>query len=240
MYRFAHKAYLAFICGWFWVCMKWLENWWLSGSEICLVAVAFMFYPIFHFISSCFTYCLPSFFGYFPCFSWCFSLIIDIVFSLKSEENKISIPLAPRKPVNSKAKKFACPAIDRHCMSIQFIHKLTLIKQRQEIFFLSFRQSTIYGIIIIQNRLTISRQRKLEERKWFCDHLKWCKFCKCPANIYLLKVNNRNTGKRCEICSKLTKKTLERHQWHGSGVFIVTFEYISHLFLVFLLFTLNK
>ena len=26
-----------------------------------------------------------------------------------------------------------------------------------------------------------------------------------PANIYLLKFNNRNTRKRCEICSKLIK-----------------------------------
>ena len=32
------------------------------------------------------------------------------------------------------------------------------------------------------------------------------------ANIYLLKVNNRNTKKRCEICSKLTIKTPERRQ----------------------------
>ena len=31
-----------------------------------------------------------------------------------------------------------------------------------------------------------------------------------PANIYLCKVNNRNTKKRCEICSKLTIKTPER------------------------------
>ena len=28
--------------------------------------------------------------------------------------------------------------------------------------------------------------------------------------IYLLKVNNRNTTTRCEICSKLTIKTPER------------------------------
>ena len=27
-----------------------------------------------------------------------------------------------------------------------------------------------------------------------------------PDNIYLFKVNNRNTEKRCKICSKLTKK----------------------------------
>ena len=31
-----------------------------------------------------------------------------------------------------------------------------------------------------------------------------------PAGIYLLKVNNRNTRTRCEICSKVTIKTPER------------------------------
>ena len=31
-----------------------------------------------------------------------------------------------------------------------------------------------------------------------------------PASIYLLKVNNRNTRRNCEICSKLTIKTPER------------------------------
>ena len=30
-----------------------------------------------------------------------------------------------------------------------------------------------------------------------------------PANINLFKVNNTNTRKRCKVCSKLTKKTLE-------------------------------
>ena len=33
-----------------------------------------------------------------------------------------------------------------------------------------------------------------------------------PALIYLFKVNNSNTRKRCEICWKLTIKTLERRQ----------------------------
>ena len=28
-----------------------------------------------------------------------------------------------------------------------------------------------------------------------------------PANIYLVKVKNRNTGRRCKICSKMTIKT---------------------------------
>ena len=40
--------------------------------------------------------------------------------------------------------------------------------------------------------------------------------------------------------SKLTTKTPEERQWRRSGVFIVNFEHISqHLFLVFLLLTLN-
>ena len=38
------------------------------------------------------------------------------------------------------------------------------------------------------------------------------------VNIYLSKVNNKNTGKKCEICSKLTIKTLEERHWR---VFIV-------------------
>ena len=40
------------------------------------------------------------------------------------------------------------------------------------------------------------------------------------ANIYLLKVNNRNTRTRCEICSNLTIKTLERR------VSIVNFRHV--------------
>ena len=60
-----------------------------------------------------------------------------------------------------------------------------------------------------------------------------------PAGIYLLKVNNRNTRTRCVICSKLTIKTPERRHKRRSGVFIVNFEHISHLVLVFLLLTLN-
>ena len=40
-----------------------------------------------------------------------------------------------------------------------------------------------------------------------------------PANIYLLKVINRNYRKICEMCSKLTIKTLERGQLSRPGVF---------------------
>ena len=61
-----------------------------------------------------------------------------------------------------------------------------------------------------------------------------------PAGICLLKMNNRNTRARCEICSKLIIKTLERRHRRRSGVFIVNFEHISHLVLVCLLLTLKK
>ena len=60
-----------------------------------------------------------------------------------------------------------------------------------------------------------------------------------PAGIYLLKVNNRNTRERCEICSKLLIKIPERRHWRRSGIFIINFEHIPHLVLVFLLLTLS-
>ena len=59
------------------------------------------------------------------------------------------------------------------------------------------------------------------------------------ANIYLFKVDNRNT-KKDEKYVKINNKTPKRRQGRRSGVFTVKFEYIAHLFLVILLLTLNK
>ena len=56
----------------------------------------------------------------------------------------------------------------------------------------------------------------------------------------LVQSQNRNTGKMCEICSKLTIKTPERRHWRRSCVFIVNFEQISNIVVVSLLLTLNK
>ena len=61
-----------------------------------------------------------------------------------------------------------------------------------------------------------------------------------PAGIYLFTVNNRNFKTMCEICSKLTIKTPERRHWRCSGTFIINFNHISHIVLVFLLLTVNK
>ena len=60
-----------------------------------------------------------------------------------------------------------------------------------------------------------------------------------PTGIYLLKVNNRNTRTRCEICSKLTIKTPARRNLRRSVVSIVNFEHMPYLALVLLLLTLN-
>ena len=54
-----------------------------------------------------------------------------------------------------------------------------------------------------------------------------------PAGIYMFKINNRNTRTRCVTCSKSTIKTPKQRHWHRSGVFIVNFEHVSHLVLVF-------
>ena len=58
-----------------------------------------------------------------------------------------------------------------------------------------------------------------------------------PTGNYML--TNRNTRTKFEICSKLTIKSPERRHLHRSGVFIVNFEHIPYLVLVFLLFILN-
>ena len=60
------------------------------------------------------------------------------------------------------------------------------------------------------------------------------------VSIFFFKATNRNTGKRCKKLATTTTKKTEQRQWGHSGVFIVNFEHISCLFLLFLLVTLNK
>ena len=58
-----------------------------------------------------------------------------------------------------------------------------------------------------------------------------------PAGIYFSLSTVENTRTLSEACSKLTIKTPERRQYQHSGIFIVNFEQISHIFLVL---TLSK
>ena len=79
----------------------------------------------------------------------------------------------------------------------------------------------------------------LRNKCWnFCFLVKLPKYLAIPAKIYLFKVNNRNTRRRYEKCSKLTIKTPERRR-SLFDVFIVNFEQISQFLLVFLLLILN-
>ena len=59
------------------------------------------------------------------------------------------------------------------------------------------------------------------------------------ANIDLLKVRKGTLGKGLKYVQSNNKNT-RTTLWRRSGVFIVNFEDISHLFLVFLLLNLNK
>ena len=61
-----------------------------------------------------------------------------------------------------------------------------------------------------------------------------------PANIYLFKVYDRNTRKKCEICLKLSIKNTWTTSMTLFWCFIVNFELISHIFQKFLLLSLNE
>ena len=54
-----------------------------------------------------------------------------------------------------------------------------------------------------------------------------------PSKQMNSQSNSRNNRKRCEICLKLKKKTLERHRSH---VFITIFEHISYFFSVLIVY----
>ena len=62
---------------------------------------------------------------------------------------------------------------------------------------------------------------------------------KCWIKDLLVQSGDRYTRKKSEIFSQLTIKTPEQRHGHSSDVFIVNFEQISHIFLVFLLLTLS-
>ena len=64
--------------------------------------------------------------------------------------------------------------------------------------------------------------------------------CFFPTDIHLFKFNNGNARTTFEIYSKLTTKTPKQRYRRRSGVFIVTFEQIWNIVIVFPLLTLHK
>ena len=98
--------------------------------------------------------------------------------------------------------------------------------------FISMKSYTNYRFPTAQN-MKLSIKGFFSQSEQICWKLRIC----FPVDVCLLRVNNRRTRIRCEICLKLTIKTPEQRQWRTSGVFIINFEHILHL--VFLLLTLS-
>ena len=61
-----------------------------------------------------------------------------------------------------------------------------------------------------------------------------------PANKYMLKVNNENARKKCELRSESTIKTSDRRQLCLSGNLVVNFGHVPYFFVVLALLNLNR
>ena len=126
-----------------------------------------------------------------------------------------------------------------------FIHTYVKLHRSLEIY-LSLHQLVIIcylGIICRRSMVAMVAINTLQ-KSWISS---WAKLCEHAsflknsylAKIYLFKVSYRNSGKKCQICSKLTIKTQKRRQLRRSAVFVINFEHIPHVFQVLLLLTLN-
>ena len=65
-------------------------------------------------------------------------------------------------------------------------------------------------------------------------------FVMIPKSDSAITCSNLTIETLEQVYSKLTIKTPGRRHWSRSGVFIVNFEHISHIVLVFLLSTLSR
>ena len=89
------------------------------------------------------------------------------------------------------------------------------------------------------------KQRRLENILLDATAFKFLRRCEkmlkdLSSQYLLVQSNNRNTKKWCEICSKLTIRTLIRHHKRRCNDFIANFEQITYIVLMFLLLTLSN
>ena len=116
--------------------------------------------------------------------------------------------------------------LSKHSIALLTKNIASLIHRRY-VFFLDvcsvvFRTFSNIKEVLIGSKYAFGSQKVL--------HLSHSTRLTIPAFIYLSKFNNRNSKKRCEICSMLKTKTSELCHWFRSSIFIVKFEHISHLF----------
>ena len=100
---------------------------------------------------------------------------------------------------------------------------------------LSVLQKLDRNLVDILKELRNITPQKLKVNSFLINHFQYNR-----AGNYMLKVKSRNTRTRCETCSKLTIKIPERRHWRRSRIFIVNFEHVSHLVLMFLLLTSSR
>ena len=84
----------------------------------------------------------------------------------------------------------------------------------------TFIPAFFYGCVLLRNKTHLTKKKTSRRISW-------------PIDIYLFKVNNRNSTTICEICSKFAIKTQEKSQWRRSCVFTVNSEQIPNIVLVF-------
>ena len=134
---------------------------------------------------------------------------------------------------------FKIPMIFCHWLS--FLHCILCMIFQEEYFpcyVLSNNQISLSGWLYFLRYWAVCVLEEFLYSIWWGGRLETADLC--LVNIYLFKVNNRNTREMCEICSKLIRKTPEWRQWRLSGVFVINFEYISHLVSLFLLLNLGR
>ena len=93
---------------------------------------------------------------------------------------------------------------------VSFIYILLELLLLQFLYFIVQYFTIFFRIIHKETYRRLKQLKKLKIRRV----LTICHTHVLPSNMYLFKVNDRNARKRCEICSKLTRKIPEWRQWH--------------------------
>ena len=93
----------------------------------------------------------------------------------------------------------------------------------------------------LQISKNLSNQSKYAEIRNWKSFIHTCFYAVCaeyyPANIYLFKAKDRNTRKRCEICSKLTIKGTRTTSMNS---YCYLWTYFTSFFQRFFFATLNR
>ena len=120
---------------------------------------------------------------------------------------------------------------------------IQLISYYYQLYKIPNKKQTDFQNWVIRNSHYISMRTYSTCKNFICRKTPSIAFCpqkSQPAITCSKLIMETVQQDRCEICSKLTIKIPERRHWRRSGIFIVNFEHISYLVLVFLLLTLSS